>query len=120
MAVCETKSATIQIDHGKAFNVSLEVCIDSPTNGETIPGTGSITVSGHGHALRVSPSGIVVKFNGQASATLATIILGPNVPPDRPRSFTWSWNGTIPASGSTVTIAAEGTAPTDADSTDVQ
>src|SRR5262245_23745656 len=115
MAVCETKSATIKIDNVRV-DVSLEVCIDSPTNGEKIPGTGSITVSGHGFATRVSPPVIVIKFNGQAGTTLATIILGPQVPPGKPQTYTWSWSGTIPPSGSNVTIAAEGTAPTGADS----
>jgi hypothetical protein len=113
MAVCKSQSATIHIDH-VAVNVSLEVCIDSPANGEQIPGTGPITVTGHGLATRVGPS-IVIEFNGQASSSAAPIIWGPVVPQGQPRSFTWSWSGTMPASGSNVTITAQGTADTGAD-----
>src|SRR5215469_11927482 len=89
MAICDPKSATIHIDH-VPFNVFLEVCIDSPANGDQIAGNGPITVTGHGLATRVSPS-IVIMFNGQASSPVGPIIWGPTVPLGQPRNFTWSW-----------------------------
>jgi hypothetical protein len=55
-------------------------------------------------------------FNGQASSPAAQIIWGRKVQPFQPRSFTWSWSGAMPASGSNVTITAQGTADTGADS----
>src|SRR5262245_22661828 len=112
--VCVSQSATIHVDGVKAF-VSLQVCIDSPANGDQIAGNGPITVTGHGSATRVGPS-VATKFNGQASSPAAQIIWGPTVPLGQPRSFTWSWSGAMPASGSNVTITAEGTADTGADS----
>jgi hypothetical protein len=59
-------------------------------------------------------------FNGQASSPAAPIIWGPAVPLGQPRSFTWSWSGAMPASGSNVAITAEGTADTGVDTPDIQ
>jgi len=54
MAVCASKGATIHQDH-VALNVYLEVCIDSPANGDQIAGNGPTIVTGHGIATRVAP-----------------------------------------------------------------
>ena len=119
MAICDLKSATIHID-GVQFNVSLEVCIGSPANGDQIAGHAPITVTGHGLATRLVPSPIVIMFDGQASNPTAPISWGPVVPLGQPRSFIWSWSGTVSPSGNNLTITAQGTADTGADLTDIQ
>jgi Tc toxin complex TcA C-terminal TcB-binding domain len=117
-AVCDPKSETVHID-GVQHLVALSVCIDSPKKDDPIAGSRPIpiTVTGHGIATRVRPSSIVIMFNGQEGRPAAPITWGPDVlNRDQPRSFTWSWSGTMPASGSSVTITAQGTADTEADS----